>query len=380
MMQANDLLQEIFPTFTEKAEKAASKEELNALAGELMAKVRKNLRDELAKAHKHEADFADLLTGDDDKSLPAVAIDSSDYADVINARGNDVKTWVEKMYNTLKHSPANKPENGDSAGNGPTEDDYRMAAYLVANSIVAVSDKGIKAANEALKRNSQSQAADIAVLGEEWSAALAALTEDERKRVSGAAPVLVAALAGVQSVGGAAVICSILLVLLAVLFVIGCFCAKDAACIIFVVNDLSAPMDDYTKFNLVYKNAYNIHGKETGYTNKIKSRLVFDKTHIFAVGGFYTTEKRSQALRGTDYGVQLEITDANLVVAFGAESPLTGKNKCYCGFGKTAKEAADAVEANLSDSASSGQYKATISMNSTSGSIAYSIARVYQER
>ena len=378
-MQAKEFLQEIFPAFTEKMEKATSQEELNALASELIAKARKNLRDELAKAHKDEADFADLLTSDDDRSLPAVALDPVDHDEVINARGNNIKTWAEKLYNTLKYVPGKKSENGHSAGEEPTEDDYRMAAYLVANSIIAVSDKGIQAANEVLKKSMENQAADIATLGDEWNVALADLTEDERKRVSGAAPVLVAALAGVQSVGGAAVLGAIILVLFVVLFVIGCFCAKDAACIIFIVNDIQAPgKDDYDKFNLVYKSAYNIHGKETGYTNKIKSCLAFDQKRIFAVGGFYTTEKRSQALRGTDYGVQFEITDANLVVAFGAESPLSGKNKCYCGFGKTAKEAADAVKANLSDSASSGEYKATIFMNSTSGNIAYYIARVYQ--
>lgn len=373
-------LREIFPDYVPRMEKASTEEELNALKEGLMAKVRQNLRQELAKANKSEEDFSDLLQGTyDGDSLAALTIDSTDHSDYVTAQGDKIKTLVQALYNSLQNV---KNTNSANIRNADVKaDNYHMAAALVVNGIIATSDAGISAADKVLEEYASRQASGKMKLelDEAWHEVLADFEEEDRKKIVGAFPgALPAAFAGVGAVGGAAIVVSIILVILAALTVILYFCIKDAACLVLVINDLADANGDYDKYNLEFTSSHNVHGKQTGYTRKLKSALKFTETEIFAPAGFFTTQKVTAALYGTCYGFQLKITDANLTVAFGVESPLTGSNKCYCGFGKTAEDAAKAVSSNLSSSANSGNYKATISMNSTSGETAYYIARVYK--
>lgn len=368
-------LREIFPDYVPRMERAATEDELNALKEGLMAEVRQNLRRELAKANQNEADFSDLLEGTyDGDSLAALTIDNVEHQDFVNAQGDKIKTLVQKMYNSL-----NNAKGTNSLTTNSQNDDYHMAANLVVNGLIATSNKGISAADIVLKQYASNRAADTLELNEAWTNALADFSEADRKKALGAFPgALPAAFAGVGAVGGAAIVVSIIVVILAALTVIIYFAIKDAACLVLVINDLADANGDYDKYNLEFASSTNIHGKQTGYTYRLKSALKFSETEVFAPAGFFTTQKKTAALYGTCYGFQLKITDTNLTVAFGVECPLTGDNKCYCGFGKTAEEAANAVSSNLSSTASSGDYKAVISMNSNSGSTAYYIARVYK--
>lgn len=368
-------LREIFPDYVPRMERAATEDELNALKEGLMAEVRQNLRRELAKANQNEADFSDLLEGTyDGDSLAALTIDNVEHQDFVNAQGDKIKTLVQKMYNSL-----NNAKGTNSLTTNSQNDDYHMAANLVVNGLIATSNKGISAADIVLKQYASNRAADTLELNEAWTNALADFSEADRKKALGAFPgALPAAFAGVGAVGGAAIVVSIIVVILAALTVIIYFAIKDAACLVLVINDLADANGDYDKYNLELASSTNIHGKQTGYTYRLKSALKFSETEVFAPAGFFTTQKKTAALYGTCYGFQLKITDTNLTVAFGVECPLTGDNKCYCGFGKTAEEAANAVSSNLSSTASSGDYKAVISMNSNSGSTAYYIARVYK--
>lgn len=372
-------LREIFPDYVPRMEKASTEDELNALKEGLMAEVRQNLRQELAKAGKNEEDFSDLLQGTyDGDSLAALTIDNVEHPDYVTATGDKIKALVQGMYNSL-NNVKNTNYARDIQDTSVRTDNYHMAASLVANGIIATSDAGIRAADKVLEEYASRRTSARPELDEAWHDVLADFEDADRERIVGAFPgALPAAFAGVGAVGGAAVVVSIIVVILAALTVILYFCIKDAACLVLVINDLADANGNYDKYNLELTSSHNVHGKQTGYTRKLKSALKFSETEVFAPAGFFTTQKKTAALYGTCYGFQLKITDANLMVAFGVESPLTGDNKCYCGFGKTAEEAANAVSSNLSSTASSGDYKAVISMNSNSGSTAYYIARVYK--
>ncbi len=361
-------LRDIFPDYIPRMEKAAAKEEQRAIYRELLQEQRNNLRRELAKAGIDEADYQDLLNDSaDDQILPAMLFDSALYDEVVNAKGDKVKAIVQALYNTMKLLKTK--ENASTA---------EVASCLVANSMIAMGEKGVATARKAILEYGRKQADSIPELNCELQDALQTLTAEDRERVLNAAPVALPAAFAATASTGPGVVVAIAVIVVLVLIVLIYFAAKDAACILLVINDISNMSPERNdNYGLYFDSSKNVHGKQTGYTSPGMKCPVTAEGARFLSTGFYTTQKEDAALYGTNYGVMLNISGTNIHVAFGVESPLIGDNKCYCGFGKSAEDAAKAVKNNLTSEDSFGNYKANITMNSKSGETAYYIARVY---
>jgi predicted transcriptional regulator len=367
-------LRTLFPGHMPRMEAAATQDEFFKVHDELMADLRNRLRGALKSANMDESAFSELLEGSrEGKVLAACVIDSTVHDSVINATGDAVREKVQTLFNGL-----------DAVGKGqPSDSNALTAARLIANRLIAAGDKGVKGADDSLKKYAKMSAEEAAQINDEVQAALASLSDEEKAIVNSAAfaGATAAAMAGVTCSGGGAVVVIVILVIVAVLIPLIVFMCLEAACVMLVVNDLADPGLDYSKYKLVNGSSYNIHGKETGYTPEILSSIVIHEgniTYVFSTGGFYTTEKRDADLYGTKYGVKFDISGANKSVAFGIECPLNGDNKCYCGFDVSAETAADKVNNNMSCEATSGAFKAKITMASRSGRTAYYIARVYK--
>lgn len=361
-------LRDIFPDYIPRMEKAATKEEQRAIHQELLQEQRDNLRAELEKAGIDETDYQDLLNDNtDDQILPTMLFDSAIYNEVVNAEGDKVKTIVQALYNTMKLLKSK--ENASTA---------QVASCLVANNMIAMGEKGVATARKTILEYNRKQTDNVPELSCDLQDALQTLTEEERERVLNSAPIALPAAFAATSSTGPGVVVAIAIIVVLVLIALIYFAAKDAACILLAVNDITnmAP-DSNDNYGLYFDSSKNIHGKQTGYTSPGMKCPVTAEGARFLSTGFYTTEKETAALYGTNYGVRLNISGTNIHLAFGVESPLSGDNKCYCGFGKSAEEAAKAVAANLTSEDSFGNYKAKITMNSKSGETAYYIARVY---
>jgi hypothetical protein len=367
-------LRTLFPAHMPGMEAAATQAEFFKVHGELMADLRQRLRNAIKDANMDESDFSELLEATrEGNALQACVIDSTAHDSIVNATGDTVREKVQALFNGL-----------DAVGKGqPSDSNALTAARLIANRLIAAGDKGVKGADDSLRKYATMDAAEAAQINAEVEAALASLSDGEKAIVNSPAfaGATAAALAGVTFSGGGTVVVLVVLIILAVLIPLIIFMILEAACVMLVVNDLADPGLDYTKYRLINSSSYNVHGKETGYTPEIVSSVVIPEgniRHVFSTGGFYTTEKRDAALYGTNYGIKLDISSANKSVAFGIECPLNGDNKCYCGFDISAETAADRASNNMSCEASSGEYKAKITMASRGGRTAYYIARVYK--
>lgn len=365
-------LRNIFPNHIPQMEKAVTEEERNTIYKELLQEQRSILRRELAKAGIEETHYQDLLSDStDEQILPAMLFDSVIYDEVVNAEGDKVKTIVQALYQVMELLK----------GKEDASTTY-VSACLVANNLIALGETGISAARKTILEYSAKHTDSTPKLDKELQDVLQELTKEAQQTVLCAAPVALPAAFAATSSTGPGVVIAVISIILAVLASILLFMAKGAAAILLVVNDITntlPPGAGTDSYGLYFDSSKNIHGKQTGYTSPGLKPAVIANGDRFLSTGFYTTEKKTAALYGTKYGVRFNIPSTNIYVAFGAECPLTGNNKCFCGFGKTAEEAAAGVTANLSAEDSSGNYKAKIVMNSKSGSTAYYIARVYNE-
>ena len=194
------------------------------------------------------------------------------------------------------------------------------------------------------------------------------------KLVTGAVEA-VAAFAGV-SAATVGVVCAIVaLVIVAVLIPIIYFMIKPANCIVLLINESDQ--------DLVFVSDYNVHGKPTLMTSPIPKGVVIPGIGTYPVAGFIATEKRKDALVGTQYGFTMGYGTSSTKLSFGVECPLTSiysDNNCYCSFDETAEQAAkNTTKKNMqSYTAEKDGLKLSIKCNSGSGSIAYYVARVYK--
>lgn len=183
-----------------------------------------------------------------------------------------------------------------------------------------------------------------------------------------------AAYAGVTAATVALVCAIAIVVIIAILIPIIYFMQKPANCIVLLINEL----DD----KIIFKNDYNIHGKPTLNTTPIPKAVVIPGVTTVATAGFIATEKRENALFGTQYGFTFTYKETELT--FGVECPLTSlyaDNNCYCGIGISAKKAANTTNYKNVQSweDSNDEIKISIKCNSKSGSIAYYVARAYKK-
>ena len=147
--------------------------------------------------------------------------------------------------------------------------------------------------------------------------------------------------------------------------------AKPANCIVVLINELNKP--------LLFSKDHNIHGKPHVITHEIlNGTTTSGGKPISPVIGFISTEKRSGALYGTQYGFTMKYGKTRL--SFGVCNPLRGKNNCFCKFDKSAKYVAEETDKQNQQqwSVMKGGITLSIKCNSSSGSSAYYVARAYK--
>ena len=175
---------------------------------------------------------------------------------------------------------------------------------------------------------------------------------------------------GAIGVGGVYAVVALLIV--AVIIPILYFMLKPACCFICVLNETSQP--------LVWADDFNVHGKPVGQSRTIPPALSKEENYVTC--GFVQTDKRDDALVGTQYGFTYRY-DAKNTVSFGTECPLTAiyvNNSCYCAINSSSQNVADQTDDHnvltWKAAIASPSLSALIACNSGSGSVAFYIARV----
>lgn len=373
------VFREIFPGHAEKLENAKTWEEFDAAHKEVIREAQNRMRAELQKANLAETDYAALLGSNDERTAySAITLSREQHEDLINAEGDKIKALLQTLVNSIS-----------SMSSLPAGDVGRAAAQMIVSRMEAIGDKGTAAFRASLVASHAGKNANIAEYEfEEIKALISEVSESGAIKAftnskEGVSPAVIAAIiSGVVAIG-VSFIWVVAGIFLAFLVPIFYFMIKGAACLLLIINELSPPVDHFDDVfysALDYEGAYNQHGKETGYTSTIPScaDLTPYGYEKYPVVGFFSTTKCDWALYGTCYGVKLKIRNTNISVAFGVGCPLTGDNKCYCGFNVSASDAADMAKSQLSAESSFGGYKVSIKMNSKGGECSYYIARVYK--
>lgn len=310
----------VYPEYAALLDGAKSQGEIKKLQSKFLKEAQQNLAKALNKRPE------DLLATD--QTAP-IALTQKQYENLINATGDSIQKHLHVILD------------GTSRLKGMEKDDpATVTAQMIISGVVALGGIAYKAAGSEL--------------------------------VAGAAEVA-AAFAGVE-VEAVPVVCALAaIVIVAILIPIIYFMEKPANCIILLINEL----DD----ELAFKSDSNVHGKPMLMTSPLPKAVIIPDVRTVATAGFIATEKREDALVGTQYGFTFSYKDTDLT--FGVECPLTGiyvDNNCYCGIGISAHDAAEKTDSvnKQSYSASKDGITLSIKCNSGSGSIAYYVARAYK--
>ncbi|MFA0813631.1 hypothetical protein [Microbulbifer epialgicus] len=182
-----------------------------------------------------------------------------------------------------------------------------------------------------------------------------------------------AALVGIETATIGVVVAAAAIVVIAIGLLVLWLMKKPATCAVLIVNETDA--------DLAFNSGHNVHGKQGTHTKRLRKSWFPDKN---CNAGFYSAMRHDNSItHGSQYGFTLSGLSSGLV-GIGVECPLTGvlggNNRAYCSFDESAEQITYAVNDHdeLSDSASNGDYRASIRCNSGSGSIAYFIGRIYK--
>ncbi|MDQ0781654.1 hypothetical protein [Chryseobacterium sp. W4I1] len=274
-----------------------------------------------------------LAEGDDPTGFPAMALTPQQYTNLITASGSNIKVYVTSM---LNQAQVIQPD--FSVG--------QTVATLIGGGMTAIGT----------------------VAGAAFGAGV----------LAGAVEAIAVA-AGVAAVTVAGLVTLIAVAIVAIIIPIIYFMLKPACCFALVLNE--------TSNDLKWKDDYNVHGKPIGYTPTISAAINIPEpipgAGLYVYAGIVQTDKRDNALVGTQYGFTYSNALNKYDVNFGVECPLTSlyvDNNCFCEINSTSENAADQTDSKnvLSYSASSENPKLNVSINCNSGSgyVAYYVARV----
>jgi hypothetical protein len=310
----------LFPDYAQQLEAATSQKEIEDLQEGFVNEARKNLALALGK------DPSELQ--DTDQTAP-IPLSQEQYNILINASGDTIKNQLHVLIDGLQ-----RLQNMEKDDPGLVTAQILLAGALGIGTLSATS--------------------------------VAA-------RLAAGAVEAAAAYFGVATATVATVCAVAVLVIVLVIIPIIYYMQKPANCIVLLINELDAP--------LTFLQDYNVHGKPTLMTSPIPKAIVIPEVGTYAVAGLIATEKRSDALVGTQYGFVMKYKETNL--AYGVECPLTSfyeDNNCYCAFDQSAQVAAEETKRNNKQSFTSSKNGINLSIraNSGSGSIAYFVARAYK--
>lgn len=188
--------------------------------------------------------------------------------------------------------------------------------------------------------------------------------------------ITLAVLNGVAVVGLGAIVIALDLFIL-VIFIPFFYMKKPALAIIAVINELEE--------KLYYDSEYFEHGDKVGSTLEIPEAVVFPSKTVYNFG-FFTGSKIKNALYGVQGAYALKIMRDDTKFTFGFDCPLTGiytGNNCFCEINMSAKDACNKTDEfdklEWTDEKHSSTYGMSIKCNSSKGSYAYYITRIYKK-
>lgn len=292
---------------------------------ELRSTYKKIYDDALAKAKPY------LGAGDGPTGFPLLTLTQAQYQQLINASGDDIEVVVTTMLNTASIIQ-------------PTWSVGQTTAQFITGGLAAMGAVGAGAFNAAIG--------------------------------TGVVETLAIA-AGIEAVTVAGIVAIVAVAVIAVILPILYFMLKPACCFVVLLNETSS--------KLTWVDDYNVHGKPIGRVDSITPAVVIPApipgSGTYVVCGFIQTDKRDDALVGTQYG--FTYTTGNTNVSFGVECPLTSiyvDNNCYCAINSTSENVANETDSqnvlSYKCSSSNPNLNVSIQCNSGSGSVAYYIARV----
>ena len=273
-----------------------------------------------------------LSADDGPTGFPVLALTPNQYQQLASATGDNIEVVVTSMLNTAKIIQ-------------PDWSVGQTTAQFITGGFTAMTAVGVGAFN--------------AAIGSEAVMALAVA-------------------AGVEAVTVAGICAVVAVAIVAVIIPILYFMLKPACCFVCVLNETSQPM--------IWVDDYNVHGKPIGRVNQIAQAIYVPPptpgAGTYVNCGFVQTDKRDDALVGTQYGFTYRYDNKN-TVSFGTECPLTGiyvDNNCYCAINSSSQSVADQTDDHnvltWKAAITSPSLTASIACNSGSGSVAYYIARV----
>lgn len=322
-----------FPREAQALEAEPTEAGIRALHRTFVQEAKQRLAVALREAGPDYADFATLAAED----LPAdghVSFLHDLYANMINATGKDVQELIDGNLAAI------------NSVNGKDTDDA-VTKKIVGGFSGSV---GVACGTAVLK----------AMSGKGWFP----------KRT----------LQGIQTVGVKVVTESCALIRLSAIIIPPLyFAAKPAQCILYLINDVPN--------TITMVDSYSEHGKIDTITKMIQGTRMGkdpdDPAQSLWFGGIFSSEKRDDALIGTQNAYTFRYTEQNVEFTFGVgvSCPLTHKNALYCAFNESASAIAKGVSTDygLSHEATFGAYRLKVSLNDTAGSPAYYIARIYKE-
>lgn len=312
----------LFPDYAAKLEKATTQEEINRLQSEFIEERKQILAETLGK------DITELEASDQTAPIP---LKEDMYKNLINATGDDIKKQLHILIDGLERL---KGMEKDEAGS--------VTAQILVSGALGI---GLLA------------------------------TSTVAGRLAAGAAEAVAAFAGVTVATVGTVVAIASLVIVAVIIPIIYFMAKPANAIVLLINELDKPLN--------FVGDHNVHGKPMLMTTPIPEAVVIPEVATYPVSGLIATEKRENALVGTQYGFTMQYGNTNTRFSFGVECPLTSlykDNNCYCAIDESASTVADMTTKKNKQfwEAKKNGFKLSIRCNSGSGSIAYYVARAYK--
>lgn len=323
MEQLQGKFREVFPEYDQLLSQAQTDEEISRIRDQIICGLKEKIRKDLRKTGK-----AIDLSNQEDDGL-AIQLRPEKYKELIDARGGDIETKLLLLLDEFSRMKDLDDRSGE-----------KLLYMLAQGGMLMATAYAIKSLFQSV----------CECATEEMTAVL---------------------LEGVELIGVSNIVSIVICVVIDILIPLIYFIRKPAVCVLCLINELHQ--------DLVFVEEKCIHGKRSEVTTIIP-KVANGNSGTYYSAGFFASEKKTDALIGTQYGFTVKQSDIDKIkFSFGMGCPLSeGKNNCATGFDQTADSIArDADKYQKQEDVRVNQdYKLEIRCNSASGSIAYYIGRI----
>lgn len=322
-----------FPKQAAALEAAQTEEEVFLLYETFVAEAKQRVADLLKEqGGELEEQFKKVMADSPDGVGPTLILPPMQI-EALNATGDQVKTMVESMLNTM----ANVHKVADSDNSDAIDTSLAMWGGLAGS-------YGLTMAVNVIRQMAMQEFISFSV-----------------------------SVYAVAAVGTALIAAITAAIVLAVFIPILYFIFKPATTTLMLINN--------TKSVITLKGNPEVeHGKVTTICPIIQQTIPYAPDSDAMFGGLYQSTKRDSALVGTTVGYEFEMVNIYDEpvgsFALGVSCPLTKKSKVSCAFNATGAEVLDQLSSDKTATDSIEGYELTINLNSTSGGNAYFIASI----